>query len=340
MAGIIKHISIPEREDITIGQYYFANFYLSEIYSPAGFVAFGLCSALFFKRLDIAVGLFVIAAFAHAKLTWIHDRYVRYFNSMGATQFVRYDWISGVLILGLILFVAYISPEKINKEELMWVLGGLVLSVLSTVVLYVIIWPRLATWYGLQDRDVFAQEYEASDEEKAKGRKLSKAAAREQLRQQLWRRKERRYVGRLKRYKCCVVLPKNVILLNIAIFYFAIDGRLETDAQAQDVLRDIGFIDGLMILTILAVSHFGWWLFIRNDERVEDAVCVMGTAPRMFIDMEWFVTLLIIPCGLLGYSLLFPATGMLPWQSGLYVMLAMAQFLLFWMYLYPGRAPE
>ena len=319
------------------GQYYWAGFFLNHAYAPPTWVTIGIWTALEFKNLPIA-GFFVfLAAINHSMLAWQYDLFRRYFNRVRTSSFVKHSFLLDGLIVGSIIAfgVLLYGPGNINWGVAFLLIVFWLLGSFGTLLFYNHVWPRLYELYGRQDRNVFEEEYheEQQDGPKARRRKLTAAEVREQNRLRAWRMRDRRYVKRLERYKCSAVLPKNVLLANAAVFYFAIDARLE------DSVTDIGFIDGVLVLVILTFAQIAWWYFIRDDGRLREAVYVMGEVSRLFIDIEWALILCVIPCGLLVYSALGP-DGMLPWQSMLFALMVAAQIALFFLYLYPGRAPE
>ena len=320
-------------EPIQVGEYYVASSYRDMAYLPPTMVTASIWEGMFLGDQAVAVCFILIAPACYMMLKWPYSHYVGYFDqSMNRSDLFdvkQYGFMAGLIILGFSLL-----PEI--KYD-MYIIIGILLGVwfLWSLVYYTQTRLRLREWYAQRDCDVFEAEH---DDKSSRGvaEKPGLVATRQQGKtRQLTGRNRRRYVGRLKRYKCSSVLARHVILINLMAFYFDIDARLPSNLNVVDT----SFDQGLLLLMILIVTQAAWWYFIHDDERLREAISTMGAESRLFIDFEWMVALCVIPYLLLAYSVL-GSGGMLPEQLVLYSAMICVQIILFFLWLYPGRIPE
>ena len=323
-------------EPIQVGEYYVASSYRDMAYLPPTMVTASIWGGMFLGDQALAVCFMLIAPACYMILKWPYSHYVGYFdqsiNRSDLFDVKQYGFMAGFIIFG---FSLLLLPGEINYD--MYIILGILLGVwfLWSLVHYTQTRLRLREWYAQRDCDVFEAEH---DDKPSRGvaEKQGLVATRQQGKtRQLTGRNRRRYVGRLKRYKCSSVLARHVILINLMAFNFDIDARLPSHINVVDT----SFEQGLLLLMILIVTQAAWWYFIHDDERLREAISTMGAESRLFIDFEWMVALCVIPYLLLAYSVL-GSGGMLPEQSVLYSAMICVQIILFFLWLYPGRIPE
>ena len=323
-------------EPFQVGEYYAASAYHDIAYLPPIMIAASVCMALFFENFFLAVYFMLMALLCYMIPRLSYDRFLKYAN-LSEPENMPFDFKKAGFMVGGMLLVSVVFLLNM-RGEVNWdfcILGLVWLGIwfLWSLLYYTQTWLRLGEWYARRDFDVCATVHDdASPQEVAGEHRLAAAGPQELSRQLYGHDRKRRYVARLKRYKCSTVLSRTAIMVNTLVFYFI-------GIEPSFHFVDISFTEGLLLMVFLTIVQVTWWCFRRYDERLKDAIYIMGGASRMLIDFEWLAALCVTPGVLLAYSLLSPG-GMLPWQSAMYSAMVGAQITLFFLCLYPGRAPD